>query len=234
MAALDVKAFSPAAVAWSWNCKRVWSFKGCPTLHKNFCIISSHKSGTVYIAVLTSDALHCVSKMNLKNEISVCLHCLSVCLSDLPVKGTRQTSTRGYKHQASYSQSLSYRHWFSVFEYELHNSRSCDSVTRRQPDYSHCEISGQLGRIWTHNLIIASLAVWPSCLDHRVLTPSNKTSFEHILWGVFREDLDSADIHVPGLHSHPHHCGQGQVVKQCCYKCTSTFRTLSTKLGNTE
>ena len=35
-----------------------------------------------------------------------------VCLDDLPVKGTRQTPSRGYKHQAGNNQSLSYKHWF--------------------------------------------------------------------------------------------------------------------------
>ena len=40
----------------------------------------------------------------------------------------------GYKHQTGNSQSLSYKHWFllSVNDYELHKSRYCDSVTRRQ------------------------------------------------------------------------------------------------------
>ena len=31
---------------------------------------------------------------------------------DLPVKGTRETPTRGYTHQAGNSQSLSYKHCF--------------------------------------------------------------------------------------------------------------------------
>ena len=60
--------------------------------------------------------------------------CLFVCLDDLPIKGTRQTPTRGYKHQAGNSQSLLYKHWFNVYDYmyELHKSRNCDSVTKRQ------------------------------------------------------------------------------------------------------
>ena len=40
---------------------------------------------------------------------------LFVCLNDLPIKGTRQTPTRGYKHQAGNSQSLSQ----TIFKYAL-------------------------------------------------------------------------------------------------------------------
>ena len=51
-------------------------------------------------------------------------------IDELPIKRTRKTPTRGYKHQAGHDQSLSYKHWFDVYDYELHKSRNCDSVTR--------------------------------------------------------------------------------------------------------
>ena len=54
---------------------------------------------------------------------------LFVCLYDLPVKGARQTTARGCKHQAGNSQSLSSKHWSNAYDCE---SRSYDSVTRRR------------------------------------------------------------------------------------------------------
>ena len=38
----------------------------------------------------------------------------------------------GYKRKAGNSQSLSYKHWLTVYDYELCKLRNCDSVTRRQ------------------------------------------------------------------------------------------------------
>ena len=38
------------------------------------------------------------------------------CLKDLPTKGTQQTPTRGNQHQAGNNQSLSYKHWFKVYD----------------------------------------------------------------------------------------------------------------------
>ena len=73
--------------------------------------------------------------------------CLFVCLDDLPIKGTRETPTRGYEHQAGNSQSLSYKHWFNVYDYELHKSRNCDLVIVKSAVYLE---------IWTNNLVIAS------------------------------------------------------------------------------
>ena len=90
--------------------------------------------------------------------------CLFVCLDDPLIKGTLKTPTRGYKHPAGNSQSLSYEHWLSVYDYELHKSRNFDSVTSGNTDSDQCGISGKLGRIRTHNLVIASPAVQP--LDH--------------------------------------------------------------------
>ena len=73
------------------------------------------------------------NKMSTEPQLHLPFVCF-VCLDDLPIKGTQQTPTtsRGYKHQAGNSQSLSYKHWFNVYYYELHKSRNCDSVTRRQ------------------------------------------------------------------------------------------------------
>ena len=59
--------------------------------------------------------------------------CLFICLFRyLPVKGTQQTPTRGYKHQAGNGQSLLYKHWSNVYKHELDTSRNRDSVTTRR------------------------------------------------------------------------------------------------------
>ena len=65
-------------------------------------------------------------------------------LDDLPINGTLHTPTRAYKQQAGNGQSLSYKHWFNVWDYELHKSRNCAAVTRRQHfiHSSHFEIGG--------------------------------------------------------------------------------------------
>ena len=55
-----------------------------------------------------------------------------ICFDDFPIMGTRQTPTRGYKQQAGNSQSLSYNHRCNVYDNELHKSRNCDPVLRRQ------------------------------------------------------------------------------------------------------
>ena len=60
-------------------------------------------------------------KFDSNKEVVCCSLLVFGCLDDLPIKGTRQTPTRGYKHQAGNNQSLSYKHWFNVYDYELHN-----------------------------------------------------------------------------------------------------------------
>ena len=49
-----------------------------------------------------------------------------VCLDDRSIKGTH------IKSQTGNSRSLSYKHWFNIYDYELHKSRNCDSITGRQ------------------------------------------------------------------------------------------------------
>ena len=44
------------------------------------------------------------------------------------INGTLGPPTRRYKHQDGNSQSPSYKHWFNINSYELHQQRSCDSV----------------------------------------------------------------------------------------------------------
>ena len=57
--------------------------------------------------------------------------CLFVCLSDLSHLGNSDNSHKG-KNTKLATQSLSYKYWFNVYDYELHKSRNCDSVTRWQ------------------------------------------------------------------------------------------------------
>ena len=85
------------------------------------------------------------------------LYILFVCLNDLPIKATRQTPTKGYKHQAGNSQSLTYKHCFNIYDYELHKSRNFDSVTTIFILVIVQSVVS-LG-IRTHNLVIASSAV---------------------------------------------------------------------------
>ena len=55
---------------------------------------------------------------------------VGVYLDDLPIKGTRQTPTRGYKRRAG--QSLPYKHRFNVYDLYMYKSINYGSVTRRQ------------------------------------------------------------------------------------------------------
>ncbi len=111
--------------------------KNVTVMHEPICVLvfqlwqKNVPNGLVYRVLISSLAF-----WDMVNTIGVhCLVCLSlclfVCLDDLPVKGNRQSSHRGYKHQAGNNRSLSYKHWLTVYDYELHKSGQFDSVTKQ-------------------------------------------------------------------------------------------------------
>ena len=96
-----------------------------------------------------------------------------------PINETRQATTREYKRQVGNSQSLLHKRWFNIYEYELHKSRKCDSVTRWQ-------LQNQASlRIQTHNFVIAShacsLTTWPQSNRFYMHPPESRST---VIWLV--------------------------------------------------
>ena len=83
--------------------------------------ISTRKQHPRLIVVCGEHRVHAVFRANVTSFLQ----------SAVAQKIFRQTPIRVFKLQADISQSVTYKHWSSVYHYEVHKSRNCDSVTRR-------------------------------------------------------------------------------------------------------